>query len=310
MPTPPPILPIGTAVVVLVDVRGGNGRAAHPKGTAGVVVSAPADMEHAYRVRFPGGDEASLKRREIEVLKHYHASAYGVDPLSRDDLRRFVIYRCIVGSRAYGLDHGESDIDRRGIYLPPAAMHWSIFGVPEQIESTETEECYWELQKFLGLALKANPNVLEALYTPLVEFETPLSAELRGMRSVFLTRLVYQTFNGYAMSQFRKLEQDLRTKGTIKWKHAMHLIRLLLAGIRALESGELPVRVEDEHRASLVALRDGVMPWEDADRWRLDLHERFERAFERTRLPERPDYERVNGFLVRARRSMVESPST
>jgi predicted nucleotidyltransferase len=29
-----------------------------------------------------------------------------------------VIYRCVVGSRAYGLDHDESDIDLRGIYLP------------------------------------------------------------------------------------------------------------------------------------------------------------------------------------------------
>ena len=51
------------------------------------------------------------------------------------------------------------------------------------------------------------------------------------MRSIFLSRLIYQTYNGYVMSQFRKIEQDLRAKGAIKWKHAMHLVRLLLSGV-------------------------------------------------------------------------------
>ena len=35
------------------------------------------------------------------------------------DLMDYVILRCVVGSRAYGLAEGESDTDRRGIYLPP-----------------------------------------------------------------------------------------------------------------------------------------------------------------------------------------------
>jgi hypothetical protein len=39
------------------------------------------------------------------------------------------------------------------------------------------------------------------------------------------------------------------------------------------------------------------------DAWRLDLHKDFERAFAATTLPERPDYEWANGFLIRARRS-------
>ena len=67
--------------------------------------------------------------------------------------------------------------------------------MPEQIEDKQHEECYWELQKFLVLALKANPNVLECLYTPLVEHTTPLIDELRGMRVIFLSKLIYQTYN-------------------------------------------------------------------------------------------------------------------
>ena len=56
-------------------------------------------------------------------------------------------------------------MDRRGFYLPPAELQWSLAGVPEQLE-TDQEEVYWEVEKFIRLALKANPNVLECLYSP------------------------------------------------------------------------------------------------------------------------------------------------
>ena len=49
--------------------------------------------------------------------------------------------------------------------------------MPEQLENEATQETYWEAAKFVGLALKANPNVLECLYTPLVEKATPLAAQ-------------------------------------------------------------------------------------------------------------------------------------
>jgi hypothetical protein len=54
--------------------------------------------------------------------------------------------------------------------------------------------------------------------------------EMLDMRSAFLSKMVYQTYNGYVMSQFKKLQADLRNKGEVKWKHVMHLIRLLISG--------------------------------------------------------------------------------
>ena len=81
------------------------------------------------------------------------------------------------------------------------------------------------------------------------------------MRSIFLSKLVYQTYNGYVLSQFKKMNRDLRDKGSIKPKHAMHLIRLLLSGIQVLKAGFVPVRVEafrDRLLATLRALR-GVL---------------------------------------------------
>lgn len=305
--TPHLIIPVGTQVVTLVEVKGHAGGHVCPRGAVGEITSALQDNFHSYHIRFPDGTEAALRRHEFAVRKHHQAGELlqPEDGLSDFNLYDYVIYSCVVGSRAYGLDGDASDVDRRGIYLPPAEMHWSLYGVPEQLENKSTEECYWELQKFLTLALKANPNVLECLYTPLVERATPLARELLEMRPAFLSKLVYQTYNGYVMSQFKKLEQNLQNRGEISWKHAMHLVRLLLQGISILKEGFLPVRVE-EHRARLLAVRRGEVPWEEVNSWRLSMHKEFDAAFEATDLPERPDYERINAFLIGARRLSVE----
>jgi predicted nucleotidyltransferase len=301
------IIPVGTQVVTLVEVKGRAGGHVCPSGAVGEITASPQDNFHSYHVRFPDGTEAALRRHEFAVRKHHQAGELlrSEDALSDFNLYEYVIYSCVVGSRAYGLDEDASDVDRRGIYLPPAEMQWSLYGVPEQLENKSTEECYWELQKFLTLALKANPNVLECLYTPLVERATPLALELLEMRSAFLSKLIYQTYNGYVLSQFKKLEQDLRNREQIRWKHAMHLIRLLLEGISVLKSGFLPVRM-DEHREQLLAIRRGEAPWDEINAWRLSLHKDFDAAFANTNLPERPDYEKVNAFLIHARRVSAE----
>ncbi|WP_231742972.1 nucleotidyltransferase domain-containing protein [Polystyrenella longa] len=243
---------------------------------------------------------------EITLLAKLKEGEIGNSKISsgRIDLFQRVIFQCIIGSQAYGLADSDSDIDRRGFYLPPAELQWSLYGVPEQLECEPTQEAYWEIQKFLVLALKANPNVLECLYTPLIEKTTPLADELLAMRSMFLSRLVYQTYNGYVMSQFKKMQADIRNQGQAKWKHVMHLIRLLISGINVLREGFVPVRVDD-HREQLLAIKKGEMQWEETEKWRLALHKEFEKAMEETKLPERPDYEKANDFLVKARRAAV-----
>ena len=221
------------------------------------------------------------------------------------DLVERVILRCVVGSRAYGLEREGSDTDRRGVYLSPVDLHWSLAGAPPQLQNEATQEVYWELQKFITLALKANPNVLECLYTPLVETATPLGEELLAMRGCFLSRLVHQTYTHYVAAQFRRMQAALRNRGQVKWRHAMHLLRLLLSGITVLKDGVVAVDVS-EHRERLLAVRSGRIRWQEVDEWRLDLVAEFDSALVRTTLPAQPDYERADRFLIRARRCAVE----
>jgi catechol 2,3-dioxygenase-like lactoylglutathione lyase family enzyme len=296
----------GTQIVTKVGVHGSNNALVHPRGAVGIVTRTPCGREQHFLVRFPDGFEASLLREELEVLKLFKDR---LDPAGAGDfdLEAHVIYRCIVGSRAYGLETETSDTDLRGIYLAPAELQWSLYGAPEQFEDNASQSCYWELQKFLVMALKANPNILECLYSPLVDKVTPIGERLLAIRDRFLSQMIFQTFNGYALSQFKKIEQDLRNHGEVRWKHAMHLLRLLMTGTATLREGRVPVHV-GPRRDELLAVKRGELSWEKVDAWRQELHRDFEQALAETKLPERPDYEAANGLLVEARAQKAPSP--
>lgn len=299
------VISSGTQVVLKVAKPLPGGREIKPPGSVGVVVQSPPSNRGAYVVRFADGQTVKAHFRELALRRTEVEQALGE---VAEDLSPYVIYRCQVGSRAFRLAADDSDEDFRGIYLPPARLHWSLRKLPEQLEFSDhlRDEVYWELEKFLKLALKANPSVLETLWTPLVLDADQTARELRDMRGAFLSKHVYKTYSGYVLSQFRRMANAYKSKGTFKSKHAMHLIRLLYSGIAALETGEIRVDVA-EHRGELLEIREGGLPFEEVKRRALALDGRFQQAFERTTLPDQPDYERVDAFLVAARRKMIDA---
>jgi hypothetical protein len=60
-----------------------------------------------------------------------------------------------------------------------------------------------------------------------------------------------------------------------------------------------------QHRAELLHIKSGALTFEDVRTRALELDQVFQQAFAATSLPERPEYDRVNRFLVQARRRMV-----
>ncbi|HSQ58227.1 MAG TPA: nucleotidyltransferase domain-containing protein, partial [Gemmata sp.] len=201
-----------------------------------------------------------------------------------------------------------SDEDRRGVYLPPAEWHWSLTKPPEQVErfSPGVEEIDWEIEKFIRLALQANPNILETLWAPSVLHADETGEELRAMRTSFLSRHLYRTYSGYVLSQFRLMKKGFDATGQFKAKHAMHLIRLLHSGIHALREREIRVDVA-EHREELLAIRRGEMPFDAVQKRALELDSVFQEAFATTDLPEKPNTERANRFLIAARKRRVNT---
>jgi predicted nucleotidyltransferase len=294
----------GTQVVLKVDKPLPDGTV-RQRGSVAVIQESPPDNQHAYTLRFADGQTVKAYFRELAIRRKEVEDQLA---LTGEDLRPYIIYRCQVGSRAFGLAGDDSDDDLRGIYLPPGRLHWSLFKLPEQLEFADAggDEVYWELEKFLKLALKANPNVLETLWTPLVLHTDAVAQRLREMREAFLSRHLYKTYSGYVLSQFRRMANAHAKQGTYKPKHAMHLVRLLYSGIEALRGGRIRIDVA-EHRAELLAIRSGAWSFEQAKAKALELDRQFQEAYRETKLPEQPDYRRADELLIWARRRMVDA---
>ncbi|MFF2573375.1 DNA polymerase beta superfamily protein [Streptomyces sp. NPDC058084] len=219
-------------------------------------------------------------------------------------VRDHTIYSCVMGSRAFGLATEDSDTDRRGVFLAPTPLFWRFDKPPAHVEGPAEEQFSWELERFCELALRNNPNVLECLHSPVVEHANVLGRELLSLRGAFLSRQAHTTFVRYAGGQRRKLDADVRQYGAPRWKHAMHLLRLLTSCRDLLRSGELRIDVGDE-RDRLLAVKRGEVPWPDVESWMNRLQDEADRARATTPLPDTPDHARVEDFLVRARRASV-----
>ncbi|MGW4436372.1 nucleotidyltransferase domain-containing protein [Streptomyces sp. NPDC004596] len=219
-----------------------------------------------------------------------------------DLVRDHTIYACVMGSRAFGLATEASDTDRRGVFLAPTALYWRFDKPPAHVEGPGEERFSWELERFCELALRGNPNILECLHSPLVEHVDDTGRELLALRGAFLSRRVYDTFTGYALGQRRKLDAGIRTTGAPRWKHAMHLLRLLTSARDLLRTGELRIDAGDE-REPLLAVKRGEVPWPEVEARMARLAAETERALRGTPLPPEPDRACVAGFLFRARRA-------
>jgi predicted nucleotidyltransferase len=298
------IIPPGTQVVLRSDRHVPGTTDVKPAGTVAEVVESPDTNDRPYLVRFLDGVSFRLKFGELLARRGDHSVEATATP--GPDVSAFVVYRVMVGSRAFGLSTESSDEDRRGVYLPPADWHWSLSKSPEQVESfTEgVEEVDWEIEKFVRLALQANPNILETLWSPEVLHTDDTGVGLRHLRGAFLSRHLYKTYSGYVLSQFRLMKKGYDETGAFKPKHAMHLIRLLHSGIHALADGQIRVDVA-EHRDELLAIRAGKLNFDEVRNRALELDRQFQEAFTRTKLPAKPDTDRVNRFLIAARRRMV-----
>lgn len=113
---------------------------------------------------------------------------------------------------------------------------------------------------------------------------------------------MHRTFTGYAAGQFKKLEADVRQHGAPRWKHAMHLLRLLRSARDLLRTGILTLDV-GEAREELLAVRRGEVPWAEVERRMAVLTEQAAAAASGSPLPPEPDRRRVEDFLYRARRA-------
>ncbi|NDV65897.1 DNA polymerase beta superfamily protein [Bacteroides sp. 224] len=117
--------------------------------------------------------------------------------------RKLLLFECISGSKAYGLDTPQSDTDLKGVFYLPKEQFYGLEYIP-QISNETNDEVYYELGRFVELLCKNNPNIIEMLASPqeCILYKHPLMDKLSI--DIFLSKLCKDTFAGYALTQIRK----------------------------------------------------------------------------------------------------------
>lgn len=133
------------------------------------------------------------------VLAHYN----GPHRWLKDN----ILFLTVHGSRAYGTNNENSDIDIKGIAIPDKEY---LLGFKNNFEQAEIREPYdsviYSLQKFCKLASDCNPSIIEILFTDPKDwiYASPLYLKLYENRHLFLSKKVKNTFVGYALSQLKR----------------------------------------------------------------------------------------------------------
>ena len=97
---------------------------------------------------------------------------------------------------------------------------------------------------------------------------------------------------------YNKLNHRNRKKDDAHlYKHAMHLIRLLITGIDILDGNGIITKRTSEHNF-LMDIRSGRYPFDEIKALAEEYQERFRQAAERSTLPKEPDLEKVERLMM------------
>ena len=241
-----------------------------------------------------------------------------------------IILQATVGSTIHGTSVAQQDDrDEMAIGIEPAAYVVGLREWETTVERTQPEGVrsgpgdldlvVHSLRKFCRLAARGNPTILLPLFVPqsgIVSISS-LGHSLREQRAMFLSKHVGRAFLGYMTAQKERLmgqrgqmrvtRSELIEAYGFDTKYAGHIIRLGFQGVELMTTGHLTLPMIEEQRQSIVDIRTG--------KWTLDrvlaLGGRLERelkdSLDETPLPDEPDREAIDSFLVSAYAAVWQS---
>jgi hypothetical protein len=254
---------------------------------------------------------------------------------ARQIAERGLILRTLIGSGVHGLSiAAQDDRDEMGVCIEPpeyvigtrriwveevrdrVAFEQYIYrSQPEGHRSGPGDLDYtcYSLRKWMRLALDGNPTILLLLFVPPGEIvtSTPLGDELRALAPAIISRQAGYRFAGYLEAQRRSLlshegkGRDVTRPELIEaygfdTKYCGHMVRLGLQGVELLETGRISLPVPEPHRTWIRELRVGQHTMAEALDIAEDLQRRITDLTETSHLPEFPDRDKADRWLVNA----------
>ena len=149
-----------------------------------------------------------------------------------------IILLAMGGSRAYGTNLPESDVDVRGVAINPSKQIFGLESDFEQIVETNTDTTIYSLNKMVKLLTSCNPNTIEILGCRPEDY---LYIDKAGQllldnKKNFLSKKAIDTFGGYATAQYNRLEHALLGNGQNNEKTLEMLMHSLQCKLNAFNA--------------------------------------------------------------------------
>lgn len=168
----------------------------------------------------------------------------------------------------------------------------------------------FSLRKYVRLALKGNPTVLNLLFIPPMECVTRSArgAQLQELAPFIVSREAGKAYLGYLQAQRQRLtgergqkdvnRPELVQKYGFDTKYAMHMLRLGYQGVEILETGRLSFPMREPERTWLFGVRQGGATMQDCLTRAGELEQQIKDLLTDSPLPEKPNRPAVEQWMI------------
>jgi len=117
------------------------------------------------------------------------------------------IFKYLAGSHAYGTSRPDSDIDYRGVFIPPVTVLLEPGDKIKEVVKKGEDDKLYTLHRVFDLMLSSNPAFLEFLFVPpdCVVSTSRLWGDIVFNRDWFLSQRIKKSFSGYAIAQLKRI---------------------------------------------------------------------------------------------------------
>jgi len=239
-----------------------------------------------------------------------------------------VMYLTIMGSNAYGVSSGTSDMDLYGFCIPPKDLVFphlagEIPGFGRQIQrfeqwqehhvkdpdgkDTTYDFSVYSIVKYVQLCMENNPNMIDSLFTPrrCVLVSTEVGELIRSNAKSFLHKGSWHKFKGYAYAQVSKIRNknnssnEKRAKTIADYgydvKFGYHVVRLLNEVEQILVEHDLDL---ERNREQLKSIRRGEWSLEQLLDYFQSKEKHLEEVYSKSTLRQTPDEDFIKTLLL------------
>lgn len=238
-----------------------------------------------------------------------------------------VHYLTIMGSEAYGVSSGDSDVDLYGFCAPPRHITfpheageiagfgtqiqrfnvWQQHHIKDPSSQKEYDFAIFGIVNYFQLLMNMNPNITDSIFSPrrCVIHSTQMGEHVKENRKLFLHKGAYAKFKGYSYSQFSKLKNksnssnekraaDIEAYGYDS-KFLYHIVRLLDSCEQILVEHDLDI---ERNREQLKSVRRGEWGFDRIESWFQEKEKALEIVYANSTLRHGPDEPAIKNLLL------------